>query len=243
MHHDLSTLVIKNMLQKKTIKYISQNIFPDPESAEEDGMLACGGDLSPSTLLEAYASGIFPWYDDNTPIIWWSPNPRLVLFPEKFRTTKSLLQSVRNKTFEIKFDSNFPAVIDNCSKIRRKGQKGTWITQKMKNAYIELHHIGIAHSVETYLNGKLAGGLYGISLGTAFFGESMFHLERDASKVAFYQLIERIKSWDFDFVDAQVPTNHLKSLGAEEISRKKFLQLLNESLKTETYIGNWGEYE
>jgi len=153
-------------------------IFPDPELANDIGLLAVGGDLSLKRLLLAYSQGIFPWYSEEDPIMWWSPNPRMVLFPEKLKLSKSLQQTIKNKEYEVKFDTNFKEVIENCSKSVRKDQKGTWITPEMKNAYLDLHESGFAHSVETYYNGKLAGGLYGISLGRAFFGESMFYRER-----------------------------------------------------------------
>lgn len=214
-------------------------VFPDPELANEIGLLAIGGDLSIERLLLAYSNGIFPWYSEDDPIMWWSPDPRMVLFPEKLKLSKSLQQSIKNKEYEVKFDTNFKEVIENCSKTVRKDQEGTWITTEMKNAYLDLHESGFAHSVETYYNGKLAGGLYGISSGRAFFGESMFYRERDASKIALYYLVQKIKEWDFHFIDTQVETQHLKSLGAINIKRSKFLSLLKKSLNYPTLKGKW----
>ena len=214
-------------------------IFPNPELANDIGLLAVGGDLSIKRLLLAYSHGIFPWYSKDDPIMWWSPDPRMVLFPEKLKISKSLSQTLKNKNYEVRFDSNFEEVIENCSKTMRKGQDGTWITEEMKNAYIQLHESGYAHSVETYIDGKLAGGLYGISLGRAFFGESMFYKESGASKIAFCFLVERVKEWDFYFIDTQVETQHLKSLGAINISRKEFLPLLNKTLNYPTIKGKW----
>jgi len=214
-------------------------LFPDPGMAEEDGLLAVGGDLSVERLLVAYSNGIFPWYSEGQPILWWSPNPRMLLFPKDFKRHKNLRRTIESGKFEVKFDSNFIGVISNCSEISRKEQPGTWITSEMKAAYIRLHQLGFAHSVETYLEGKLVGGLYGISLGGVFFGESMFHLVSDASKVALWYLVDRVLDWGFDFVDVQQDTGHLRSLGAMTIERKKFLILLNESLKKETIRGSW----
>ena len=217
----------------------NEPFFPDPEMAEADGLLAVGGDLSPERLLNAYARGIFPWYSEEQPILWWSPNPRTLLFPKDFKRYKNLRRLVNSHKFQIKFDGNFAEVIEQCSYIKRKDQAGTWITGEMKVAYIDLHNLGYAHSVETYLDNELVGGLYGISLGGAFFGESMFHLLTDASKVALWYLVERALEWKFDFIDVQQDTSHLRSLGAVNIERKKFLSLLKESLKKETRKGSW----
>jgi leucyl/phenylalanyl-tRNA---protein transferase len=214
-------------------------VFPDPNLAEEDGLLAVGGDLSPDRLLLGYSSGIFPWYSEGDPILWWSPDPRMILFPEKFKISKSLKQNIRNNLFTVKFDEAFEDVIDACSRIPRKDQDGTWITGEMKEAYIKLHHLGYAHSVEAYSDGELAGGLYGISLGRVFFGESMFYYKRDASKIALYYLIEKLSEWNFQFIDAQVETHHLKNLGAESIPRSEFLVLLKGSLNYPTIRGKW----
>jgi leucyl/phenylalanyl-tRNA---protein transferase len=214
-------------------------VFPDPNLAEDDGLLAVGGDLTSGRLLLAYANGIFPWYSEGDPILWWSPNPRMVLFPAKLKVSKSLRQSVRNRAYEIKFDHAFENVIDSCSKVQRNGQNGTWITGEMKEAYIKLNKLGFAHSVEAYMDGKLTGGLYGISLGRAFFGESMFYYKRDASKIAFFHLIEKLIAWDFHFIDSQIETGHLKNLGAISIPRKNFLVLLKDALNYPTIRGKW----
>jgi leucyl/phenylalanyl-tRNA--protein transferase len=214
-------------------------IFPHPELAEKSGLLAVGGDLSPERLIQAYANGIFPWYSKGEPILWWSPDPRMVLFPNKLKVSKSLKQSIRNKSFDVRFDSNFETVIENCAKVPREGQPGTWITSEMKQAYIQLHKTGIAHSVETYFEGNLVGGLYGVSIGAAFFGESMFQTKSDASKVALFHLVERIKEWNFQFIDAQVETDHMKTMGAENIARSEFLELLKIAIKAPTVKGKW----
>lgn len=216
-----------------------ENIFPRPEFAEKDGLLGVGGDLSPERLINAYANGIFPWYSDNQPILWWSPDPRLVLFPKDFRRNKSLKKVVAKNEFKILFDTDFDAVIRNCAQIKREDQDSSWITEKMIEAYIKLHELGFAHSVETYFEDKLVGGLYGVSIGKAFFGESMFHNKTDASKVALWHLVDRLLEWNFDFIDAQQETNHLKSLGAIVIKREKFLNLLEIAIAKEGIIQKW----
>jgi leucyl/phenylalanyl-tRNA--protein transferase len=213
--------------------------FPDPELANANGLLAAGGNLESDTLLKAYASGIFPWYAEGSPILWWSPDPRMVLFPGKLKVSKSLGQSIRNKKYDVLMDANFEGVIHHCATIPRKGQSGTWITKDMISAYIALHRAGYAHSVEIYMESQLVGGLYGVSLGGTFFGESMFHLVRDGSKIALFRLVELIKGWDFDLVDIQQSTGHLRRLGAEDIPRSDFLAILKKSLKKETIRGNW----
>jgi leucyl/phenylalanyl-tRNA--protein transferase len=214
-------------------------IFPDPELSDMDGLIAAGGNLEVETLIQAYSKGIFPWYAEGSPIFWWSPDPRMVLFPKNFRISKSLYQTLHSGRFEVRFDSAFNTVIENCATVKRRGQNDTWITKDMMVAYKRFHKAGYAHSVEAYYRGVLAGGLYGVSLGRVFFGESMFYLIKDASKVALYYLVNKLVSWDFDLIDAQQSTSHLKSLGAEEISRKRFLELLKESLKKETIRGSW----
>jgi len=214
-------------------------IFPNPDLAEPDGLLAVGGDLSVERLLQAYANGIFPWYSEGQEILWWSPDPRMLLFPQHFKRSKNLTKTVNTGGFQIRFDNNFKAVITKCSQVNRKDQSGTWITDEMKDAYIKLHEEGFAHSVEAYRDEKLVGGLYGISLGGVFFGESMFHTVNDASKVSLWHLIDRAIEWDFDFVDVQQDTSHLRSLGAKAIDRKKFLFLLKSSLEKPTRKGNW----
>jgi leucyl/phenylalanyl-tRNA--protein transferase len=214
-------------------------IFPDPALAEPDGMLAVGGDLGPERLLLAYANGIFPWFSRGYPILWWSPDPRFVLFPDKFKVSKSLAQRIRSGKYEVRFDTAFAAVIGHCAGVKRSHEDGTWITPGMKKAYIRLHELGFAHSIETWEEDRLVGGLYGISLGKAFFGESMFHLRPDASKVATYALVKQMKAWGFHFIDSQLRTEHLASLGAEEIPRADYLLQLEEALKSETLRGKW----
>ena len=199
-------------------------IFPDVGLASKEGVLAIGGDLSPERLVLAYKSGIFPWFDNEEPIIWWSPDPRFVLFPKELKVSKSMKQVLRNSDFEITVNKDFETVIDHCSKIKRNGQQGTWITQNMKNAYLKLHKLGFAKSVEVWLDHKLVGGLYGIDLNNGVFcGESMFTLVSNASKVAF---ISFIQNSNYKLIDCQVYTNHLESLGAREISRNEFLKYL-----------------
>ena len=217
----------------------SKGLFPDPSDTDEEGMLALGGNLSIQTLLAAYSRGIFPWFTDDSPVMWWCPDPRMVLFPEKHKISKSLRQKINRHVFEIKIDTNFREVIGNCADIPRKHESGTWITGDMQQAYTDLHEEGFAHSFEIYKNDILAGGLYGVSLGRAFFGESMFHIETDASKVAFYYLVQWIKRHNFHFIDAQLHTKHLESLGANTVTRGYYLELLDEALKYPTLKGKW----
>jgi len=213
--------------------------FPDPNNSSQEGIVAVGGDLSTERLLHAYSVGIFPWYSVESPIIWWSPDPRTILFLEEFKVSKSLQSKINKNIFQVKFDTNFADVIENCASVPRIDQEDTWITDDMKKAYINLHQKGYCHSVETYFKNKLVGGLYGISLGNAFFGESMFHIKTDASKIALYFLVEKLKKWNFDFIDVQQETDHLKSMGAKIIDRKKFLTLLKNSNQSLTRKGNW----
>ncbi|MCF6340426.1 MAG: leucyl/phenylalanyl-tRNA--protein transferase [Sulfurimonas sp.] len=198
--------------------------FPNPSDANEDGIVAWGGDLNPSRLIYAYQSGIFPWYSKGDPIIWWSTNPRLIMELEDFKISNSLKKSI--KKFNYKFDSNFLQVIRNCRDISRGDQNGTWIQNDIIAAYSELYYMGVAHSVESYQDNKLVGGLYGVVVGKIFCGESMFSLVSDASKSAYTILIKHLKKWGYDFIDCQVPTEHLKSLGAKEVSREYFLNRL-----------------
>jgi len=213
--------------------------FPHPSDSDKDGLLAIGGDLSSERLLFAYANGIYPWFNDDSPILWWSPDPRMILIPGEFKRSKSLAQTIRKGKFEIRIDEDFRSVINNCAEAGRREEEGTWITPEMISAYVTLHEAGFAHSIETYVNGNLAGGLYGLSLGKAFFGESMFHLERDASKVALAALVDRCLEWDFHFIDAQQRTDHLRSLGAKSIPRASFLSMLAGALKYPTLSGKW----
>ena len=214
-------------------------IFPHPSLADETGLLAVGGDLSPERILTAYINGIFPWYNQDEPILWWSPNPRCVMFPEKFKTSKSLKLLIKKNVFEIKYDTNFAGVINACAAVHETLHTETWITKEMKNAYILLHNLGYAHSVETYCKNKLVGGLYGVSIGKVFYGESMFYKVSNASKVAFYFLVEKLKQMDFDIIDNQTTTEHLLKMGAEEIERDKFLSILKKSVYKESKAGKW----
>ncbi len=213
-------------------------IFPPVELSEPDGLLAVGGDLSTGRLMAAYSHGIFPWFSHNSPIMWWSPDPRFVILPGKLKVSRSMRQVIKRGQFTITFDTCFRDVITACSRARRR-DRGTWITKEMIEAYIKLHTGGYAHSVEAWENGALAGGLYGISLGKAFFGESMFSNVSNSSKAAFIVLAEKLFSLNFDFIDCQVHTHHLESLGAEFISRNEFTGMLARSLKHETIAGSW----
>lgn len=213
--------------------------FPDPNLADDDGLLAVGGDLEIGRLITAYSNGIFPWYNSDEPILWWSPDPRLVIFPHKLKFSKNLLKTISKGNYEIRIDSSFEQVISECSRVARKEQKGTWITSEMIAAYILMHKKGYAHSFEVFRDNKLVGGLYGISLGRMFFGESMFYNYTDASKIAFYYLVQFAIKNNFDLIDAQVYTNHLISMGAEEISRCQYLEILKKSIFIETICGNW----
>jgi leucyl/phenylalanyl-tRNA--protein transferase len=218
-------------------------IFPHPGYSEEDGLLAVGGDLSVERLKLAYSYGIFPWYSEGYPILWWSTNPRMVLFPEKLKVSKSLQNIINRKIFSIKFDTCFEEVIKHCAEVKRKGQDETWITQEMTEAYISFHNAGYCHSVETFFENKLVGGLYGVSIGKAFFGESMFHLMSNASKLALYYLVEKLREWDFMIIDVQQETSHLSSLGAELIPREDFLGILEKSNQFKTKKGKWTRIE
>lgn len=209
--------------------YLSKDLtFPAVEEATPDGLLAVGGDLSTERLLLAYRSGIFPWYEEGQPILWWSPNPRMVLFPSKFKVSKSLRKTIASGVFQITFNSEFEKVITQCETVKRNGQYGTWITDEMKKAYTKLHELGYAISFETWLDGTLVGGGYGIDLHEygVFCGESMFSLVSDASKVGFFHLVKQLKEKNYNLVDCQVYTKHLESLGASEISRKAFVNYL-----------------
>ena len=199
--------------------------FPHPNDANEDGILAWGGDLNPSRLIRAYQNGIFPWYNEGEPILWWSPNPRLIMEVDDFKLSRSLKKSI-NK-FDYKFDENFSKVIRRCGTINRKEQYHSWIQKDIIEAFEELHGMGLAHSIESYKDGELVGGLYGIAIGKVFCGESMFADVNDASKAAYAILIKHLKKWGYDFVDCQVPTEHLKSLGAKEVARTYFLDRLH----------------
>ncbi|MDZ4201727.1 MAG: leucyl/phenylalanyl-tRNA--protein transferase [Gallionella sp.] len=203
--------------------------FPPLGSAlrSPDGLLAAGGDLSPRRLLEAYRCGIFPWFSDGQPILWWSPDPRMVLIPGEFKISRSLLKTLRNDRQEVRCDTAFEAVMRACA-APRDGQDGTWIREDMIAAYCALHEVGYAHSVETWRDGKLVGGLYGIALGRMFYGESMFSKARDTSKIALAHLAAQLERWQFGMIDCQMNTPHLASLGAREIPRSEFVARLSE---------------
>jgi len=213
--------------------------FPPPDAAEPNGLLAVGGDLSARRLLGAYARGIFPWYSEGQPILWHSPNPRFVLLPEGLHVAASLKKTLKRKPYEVRLDTAFAQVIDACSRTPRPGQDGTWITEEMKDAYVALHRLGLAHSAEAWRGSELVGGLYGVSLGSAFFGESMFAHAPDASKVAFATLVGWLKAQGFTLVDCQVYTDHLARFGAEEWPRKRFLTALETALEAPTLRGKW----
>ncbi|NJW53000.1 leucyl/phenylalanyl-tRNA--protein transferase [Salinimicrobium oceani] len=202
--------------------------FPPVETASEEGLLAYGGDLSPKRLIAAYSRGIFPWYDSSQPVLWWSPDPRMVLFPENLKISKSMKQLLKKEVFRVSFDSEFSEVMDQCANIQREGQTGTWITAEMKQAYLELHHMGIARSVEVWQEDQLVGGLYGIFLQEQkiFCGESMFSRVSNASKAGFIHLVQKLAAEGVKLIDCQIYTPHLESLGAGEIPRSEFLKYL-----------------
>jgi len=217
--------------------------FPDVEESTEEGIVAVGGDLSVERLILAYSKGIFPWYSsDRSPILWWSPDPRFVLFPENLIVSKSMRPYFNQNKFQVTWDQNFEDVIINCQKIDREDQPGTWITSKMLASYIQLHKKGYAHSVEVWLGNELVGGLYGISLGKVFFGESMFAKVSNASKFGFISLVNQLKQKGFLLIDCQQETKHLESLGANAIKRKDFIEFLNNNDIEETYLGSWENY-
>ncbi|MFN7119058.1 MAG: leucyl/phenylalanyl-tRNA--protein transferase [Saprospiraceae bacterium] len=214
--------------------------FPHPEMADHNGILAVGGDLSPERLLAAYTWGIFPWFNEDEPIIWWSPDPRFVLFPDELKVSKSMRPYFNQKKFTVTLDTQFEAVMRACQKQRRKGQfGGTWITEDMVAAYVRLHELGYAHSVEVWKAEELVGGLYGIALGKVFFGESMFARESNASKFGFITIVKKLREFGFQLIDCQQETNHLGSLGARAIDRKEFLAILQKNQSAETLVGSW----
>ena len=201
--------------------------FPHATTANKDGIVAWGGDLSPSRLIKAYQNGIFPWYNKDDPIIWWSPDPRLIMELDDFKLSRSLKKSM--KKFKYKFDTDFIEIISNCGSTPRDKQNGTWISDEIIEAYSTLYDMGVVHSIGSYQDNKLVGGLYGVVVGGVFCGESMFSHVTDASKSAYATLIQHLKEWGYDFVDAQVPTQHLKSLGAKEVAREYFLDRLEKA--------------
>lgn len=216
----------------------SEIAFPPVDEAEH-GLVAVGGDLSPERLLRAYASGIFPWYSEGEPILWHSPDPRFVLRVDRFRVARSVERAVRKEEFQLTMDRAFEDVVEACATVPRPGQSGTWITEDMMRAYAELHRHGFAHSVEAWHDGELAGGLYGVSLGAVYFGESMFARAKDASKVAFARLGRQLMSWGFTLIDCQVETEHLARFGAESWPRERYLDALRTALRAPTRSGPW----
>jgi leucyl/phenylalanyl-tRNA--protein transferase len=220
-----------------------QIAFPDPRQAEPDGLLAVGGDLSPERLLAAYAAGIFPWYGPDSPILWWSPDPRLVLDPARLHVPRSLARTRRSAPYRVTADEAFDRVIQACAEVDRPDQDGTWITPAMVGAYRQLHALGFAHSFETWEGEALVGGLYGVSLGAAFFGESMFAVRPDASKLAFVESVEWLAARGVGIIDCQVRTEHLARFGAEDWPRERFLTALSGALEAPTRRGKWSMVE
>ena len=205
-------------------------LFPDPSQADDEGIVAYGGDLSVNRIMHGYSKGIFPWFNEDDPILWWSPNPRFVLDIDQLHISKNLKKTIRKNIFEVQFDTNFEQVIKECAKAKRPDQEGTWITNDMIEAYCDLHKAGFAHSFESYADGKLVGGGYGVVIGDIFCGESMFTHKSDASKVAFVALVTRLKKSGFSLIDSQVYTKHLASFGAKEIPRDEYLSLVKVAL-------------
>lgn len=215
--------------------------FPPCETAQQNpnGLLCAGGDLSPARLLAAYRRGIFPWFSPGEPILWWSPDPRMTLDPVTFRPSRSLRQRLRRGGYEVRLDHNFAAVIRACAETPRKGQRGTWISNQIQNAYQQLHALGYAHSAETWVDGQLSGGLYGVAIGGIFYGESMFAHLPDASKIALAHLIHYLRQCGYGLIDCQMATPHLASLGAREISRNDFLIRVRQLNALDIPAGHW----
>ncbi len=216
-----------------------EHVFPDPTLADSSGLLAIGGDLHPRRLLLAYSCGIFPWYSEGQPILWHSPDPRFVLLPDDLHIGRSLRQRIKQQPFRLSLDEAFDQVIRACADVVRPEQEGTWVTDSMIEAYEELHAKGFAHSVEAWVDDRLVGGLYGVSLGSVFFGESMFARTNDSSKVAFVALGQQLVRWGFSLIDSQVHTDHLERFGAREIPREDYLTLLVAGLDESTRVGPW----
>ena len=222
--------------------FTSQYPFPDPRKTDAEGLIAYGGDLNPQRVLSAYAQGIFPWpYDAATPLLWFSPDPRMVLTPADLHISRSLQRTIKQQRFAVRFDTAFDQVIRQCATVKRPRQRGTWITKDMIRAYCQLHEMGYAHSAEAWSEGKLVGGVYGIALGAAFFGESMFTKKPDASKVAFVHLVRQLQAWDFHLLDCQMETPHLARFGATPWPRTRFLKALERALEEQTRKGQWNQ--
>lgn len=224
------------------LPWLNENLqlFPALDSALEDpnGLLAAGGDLSPERIQSAYRQGVFPWFEQDQPILWWSPNPRSVIYVEQFKPSRSLSKTIRKNRYQVTFDTAFDDVIKACAK-PREGQEGTWITEQMIAAYIRLHKLGVAHSIESWSDGQLVGGLYGLAIGQVFFGESMFSHSTDASKVAFASMVNWLKTWNYSLIDCQVSNPHLTSLGALELPRDQFVEELNQRVSLPPSKNAW----
>jgi len=217
-----------------------KNIFPHPELADESGIIAVGGDLSPERLITAYSFGIFPWYNEEDPIIWWSPDPRAIIVPGQVKVNKSMRPYMRK--FSLSIDRVFGEVIKHCQEVPRNGIRESWITGEMMEAYIRLHEMGYAHSFETWFRGKLVGGLYGVSIGRCFFGESMFSLSNNASKYALVRLSEILSGKHFILIDCQVPNDHLMRMGCREVERSEYLRILRMNLLEAGFTGSWADW-
>ncbi|MBL4624974.1 MAG: leucyl/phenylalanyl-tRNA--protein transferase [Flavobacteriales bacterium] len=214
-------------------------VFPHPENAVNDGILAVGGDLSSERIILAYQNGIFPWYNEGDPIIWWSPNPRCILYTDKLNVSKSMRSLFNKNEFKVTLDQDFEQVMSECKKAPRHGQEGTWINNQMQQAYFELHKLGFAHSVEVWNKEELVGGLYGLFIGKCFFGESMFAKQSNASKYGFISLVQALNKAGVELIDCQTTTSHLLSLGAEEIDRNDFLDYLDGNCYQEETLNCW----
>lgn len=218
---------MKNNSENSPRFFLSERlVFPPVESANAEGLLAVGGDLTPARLMLAYQNGIFPWFNEDSLILWWSPDPRMVLFPDKIKISKSMSKVLKNNQFRLTKNTCFAEVLDQCATVKRVGQKGTWLTNDMKEAYLKLHNSGFAHSYEVWENDALVGGLYGIDMGHIFCGESMFSTKSNASKFAFIKMVKEVQQKEYNLIDCQLHTTHLESLGAEEISRSAFMKIL-----------------
>lgn len=217
----------------------AEHVFPHPSLAEPGGLLGVGGDLDPRRLLLAYANGIFPWYSEGQPILWFSPDPRFVLFPEELHVGRSLKKRIRRGDYRITLDTAFDRVIAGCKEVQRPGQHGTWITDDMEAAYTELHRLGFAHSAEAWKGDELVGGLYGVALGDLYCGESMFARASDASKVAFVWLVRQLEAWGLPLIDCQVHTRHLERFGAREIPRSDYLERIADLVSSGRPPGRW----
>lgn len=220
-----------NQERKLPIVFLGKELwFPPVEQASEEGLLAIGGDLSVERLLLAYNSGIFPWFNDDALVLWWAPDPRMILFPDKIKVSKSMRKILKSDHFQVTKNTSFEKVMDACAQIKRKGQAGTWITPNMKQAYLEMHNQGHAHSYEVWKDNQLVGGLYGVDLGHIFCGESMFSAVSNASKVALITLAEELRAKRYTMIDCQVPTDHLKSMGAQIVPRNEFMAFLKKKV-------------